>query len=310
MQSCALPGRVGRTSGEGTRLSDTAIDERLLRDLLEEQRPDLADLEVKAVDGGWTNQMWRLGPDLAVRIPRTGDAPGLLRREHRLIPDIASRLPLPVPVPTRLVEPSERFPHHWLITTWVHGTPADLAPITDPGSAAVLAEFLTALHLEGPADNPANDGRGAPLADMHERFEQTLERLPGIDADRARAVWREALDAPSHEGTGVWLHGDLHPANVVVEDGRLSGVIDFGEIFVGDPAVDLAAAWILLPDGATDTFFNAYKTTEDVIRRARGLALFKAFVLIEIGIAGERGWAGGKPTWKPAGEAALARLLR
>ncbi|MBO3731781.1 aminoglycoside phosphotransferase family protein [Glycomyces niveus] len=292
-------------------MRDTAIDERLLRDLLEQQCPDLADLEVKSVDGGWTNQMWRLGPDLAVRIPRRDDAPALLEREHRLIPDIASRLPLPVPVPTRLSEPSERFPYHWLITTWVHGTPADLAPITDPESAATLADFLTALHLEGPADNPANDGRGAPLTDMDERFEQTLQRLPEVDADRARAVWRESLDAAPHNGTGVWLHGDLHPANVVVEDGRLSGVIDFGEIFVGDPAVDLAAAWILLPDGASDAFFNAYKAADEAtILRARGLALIKAFGLIEIGIAGERGWAGGKPTWKPAGEAALSRILR
>lgn len=288
-----------------------AIDERLLRDLLEQQHPDLAGLELKSVDGGWTNQMWRLGPDLAVRIPRTESAPELLAREHRRLPGLASRLPLPIPVPTRLGRPSERFPHTWLVTTWVHGTPADIAPITDPDSATVLAEFLTSLHTEGPDDTPANDGRGAPLHTMDEHFEQTLERLPDVDAARARAVWRSALEAPRQDLPDVWLHGDLHPANVVVEDGALVGVIDFGELFVGDPAVDLAAAWILLPDGAAESFFNAYKAAdESTVLRARGLALIKALVLLEIGIAGERGWAGGKPTWKPAAEGALARILR
>ncbi|MDA1362132.1 aminoglycoside phosphotransferase family protein [Glycomyces luteolus] len=292
-------------------MSDWAIDERLLRDLLEQQHPDLAGLEIKAVDGGWTNQMWRLGPDLAVRIPRTEEAPELLEREHNRLPDLASRLPLPIPVPTRLGQPSERFPHSWLITTWVHGTPADIAPIADAESATVLAEFLTALHTEGPADTPANDGRGAALHTMDKHFEQALERHPDVDADRARTVWRTAREAPRHDRPGVWLHGDLHPANVVVKDGALAGVIDFGELFVGDPAVDLAAAWILLPDGADEAFFNAYKAADEAtVLRARALALVKALVLLDIGIAGERGWAGGKPTWKPAGEAALARILR
>lgn len=296
---------------KGFRLSDMAIDERLLRDLLQDQHPDLAGLELKAVDGGWGNQMWRLGPALALRMPRTEDAPEILEREHRLLPGLAARLPLPISEPARLGRPSERFPHTWLVTTWVHGTPADLAPITDPASAVVLAEFLTALHTEGPADIPANDGRDAPLDQMGGYFEQTLERHPDVDADRARAVWRAALAAPAWDGPGVWVHGDLHPANVVVKDGGLAGVIDFGDVFVGDPAIDLAAAWILLPDGAAEAFFDAYKAADEAtMLRARGLALVKALVLLQIGIAGENGWAGGKPAWKPAAEAALARILR
>ena len=194
-------------------MSDWAIDERLLRELLEEQHPDLAGLELKAVDGGWSNQMWRLGSDLAVRVPRHEGAPELLEREHRLVPGIASRLPLPVPVPARLGRPSDRFPHTWLVTTWVHGTPADYAPITDPESATALAEFLTALHTEGPAD-PANDGRGAPLDAMNEHFQQALARHPDLDAVRA-PVWQAALAAPERTGPALWLHGDLHPANVL-----------------------------------------------------------------------------------------------
>ncbi|RRR98711.1 aminoglycoside phosphotransferase family protein [Glycomyces terrestris] len=285
------------------------MGERELRELLQERHPDLAGLELKAVDGGWDNQMWRLGADLAVRLPRSERAPALLEREYRLVPELASRLPLPVPVPVRLSGPSERFPRTWLVTTWVHGTPADVEPVADPAAGVALASFLRALHVEGPAGHPANDGRGAPLAAMSAHLEEALGRLPQVDGERARTVWKDALAAPDHEGPGVWLHGDLHPANVVVEAGGLAGVVDFGDLFVGDPAVDLAAAWILLPDGAAEACLDAYGADEPVVRRARGRALAKTVALLEIGIAGEQGRVGGKPTWMPAAEAALARIL-
>jgi aminoglycoside phosphotransferase (APT) family kinase protein len=120
------------------------MDDELVRALLQEQHPDLAHLELKEVAGGWDNQMWRLGEDLAVRMPRTERAPDLLRKEHRWVPDIAARVPLPVQIPVRLGEPSDRFPRTWLVTTWVAGEPADYAPITDPAAADVLADFLRA----------------------------------------------------------------------------------------------------------------------------------------------------------------------
>jgi aminoglycoside phosphotransferase (APT) family kinase protein len=108
----------------------------------------------------------------------------------------------------------------------------------------------------------------------------------------------------------VWLHGDLHPANVVVSGGTLAGVLDFGELCAGDPATDLAAAWVLLPAGTASRFFDAYAMADEAtIRRARGLAVLRAFVLIGIGQAGEQGLLGGKPTWLPAGWAALERVL-
>jgi aminoglycoside phosphotransferase (APT) family kinase protein len=280
-----------------------------VRSLLEEQHPDLADLELREVAGGWDNKMWRLGHELAVRMPRTARAPFLLRGEQRWLPFVAPALPLPVPVPVRIGEPSPRFSSTWTITRWVEGEPADSAPITDREAAGILAGFLTALHREAPAGAPANPARGGPL--RRESFDQWLPAsASGSVAASARRVWEDAVAAPPWPGPPVWLHGDLHPANVVVSGGTLAGVLDFGELCAGDPATDLAAAWVLLPAGTASRFFDAYATADDAtIRRARGWAVVRAFVLIAIGMNGERGLPGGKPTWLPAGRAALERVL-
>jgi aminoglycoside phosphotransferase (APT) family kinase protein len=278
------------------------MDDELVRGLLKEQHPDLAELRLRRVAGGWDNAMWRLGDELAVRLPRTDRGPELLRKEYRWLPELARRLPLPVPSPQRIGEPAEQFPHSWLVTTWVDGEPADRTPISDQQSADTLAEFLRALHVEAPEDAPVSADRGVPL------------RTVGFDADvldvALRKIWDEAVAAPEWTGPPVWLHSDLHPANVVVADGTLAGVIDFGDMAVGDPATDLAAAWVLLPDGAADRFFEVYAVADEAtIARARGWAVWKAHGLIAVGNAGDKGLPGGKPTWGPAGRLTLERLL-
>lgn len=290
------------------------IDENLVRSLVREQHPDLAGLDLREVDGGWDNQLWLLGDELAVRMPRTERAPSLLRNEHRWLPALAPCLPLPVPTPIRIGEPSARFPRPWTIATWVPGEPADRAPISHARAADTLAGFLKALHVKAPAGAPVSPDRGVPLKTLTDAFGGTLETLAseGVAADlrNVRDVWDEALAAPDWEGPPLWLHGDLHPANVVVSDGTLSGVIDFGDMCAGDPAVDIAAAWVLLPAGAATRFFDAYAHADEAtIRRARGLAALKSLALMLIGQAGERGLPGGKPTWGPAGRAALDRVL-
>ncbi|WP_329375818.1 aminoglycoside phosphotransferase family protein [Streptomyces sp. NBC_01351] len=290
------------------------IDENLVRSLVREQHPDLAGLDLREVVGGWDNQLWRLGDELAVRMPRTGRAPSLLRNEHRWLPALARRLPLPVPTPMRIGEPSARFPRPWTIATWVPGEPADRAPISHDSAADTLAGFLKALHVKAPADAPVSQDRGVPLKTLSDGFEKGLKEVAsGGDAAalrNVRDVWDEAVAAPDWEGPPVWLHGDLHPANVVVSGGTLSGVIDFGDMCAGDPAVDLAAAWVLLPTGASARFFDAYAHADEaMIRRARGLAAAKSLFLILMGRAGERGLPGGKPTWGPAGRASLDRVL-
>ncbi|MEV1172846.1 aminoglycoside phosphotransferase family protein [Nonomuraea sp. NPDC049784] len=293
------------------------VSAELVRDLLREQHPDLADYPVSLGARGWDNQLWRLGDDLAVRLPwATQDADALLRKEHTWLPALAPRLPLPVPVPQRLGEPSARFPRPWIITTWVPGAPADRVPVTRAAEAAeVLAAFLTALHQPAPDEAPAGRDRGGPLAHYSGGFAKSLGSVTELglipDPDAVRAVWEDAVAAPEWAGPALWLHGDLHPANVLTANGTFCGVIDFGDLFAGDPACDLAAAWILLPDGAADRFHAAYQPAPDAatLRRARGWAVLRALSGILIGEAGVHGRPGGKPTWGPPAQAALRRLI-
>ena len=308
--------------------AQTEITAELVRDLLRDQHPDLADFPVTLGARGWDNQLWRLGGDLAVRLPwATQSADALLLKEHAWLPALAPRLPLPVPVPQRLGVPSERFPRSWIVTTWVPGEPADRAPASRGAEAAdALAAFLSALHQPAPAGAPVSrDDRGGPLADCEEGFARLLgkasERGLIPDPDAVRAVWKDAVAAPPWAGPPPWLRG-LHPANVLTADGTFCGVVDFGDLCVGDPAWDLAACWILLPTGVVDRFYRAYRpAAEDAIsgneshgadaatrRRARGLAAVKALVCLLIGDAGDHGRPGGKPTWGPPGHAALRRL--
>ncbi|MGW7543750.1 aminoglycoside phosphotransferase family protein [Streptomyces sp. NPDC054770] len=295
--------------------SGIEITADLVRDLLREQHPDLAELAIREVAGGWGNQMWRLGDELAVRMQRMHPTPELQLNERRWLPVLAPRLPLPVPTPVRSGEPSERFPKHWTVMTWVPGEPLDHSSISRGDHAAdTLAGFLRALHVEAPADAPAGSDRGGHPKEHSDGFENFLQAIaPGgfaADVAAVRAVWDDAVAAPEYEGRPVWVHGDLHPANVVVADGTLAGVIDFDAMFAGDPAWDLAAAWVLLPSDAVPRFFEGYADADDaMIRRARGLAVVKSLFLILMGQNGDRGLPGGKPAWGPAGRAALDRVL-
>ncbi|MGW1030094.1 aminoglycoside phosphotransferase family protein [Streptomyces sp. NPDC002577] len=294
------------------------ITAELVRDLLRDQHPDLADHPLRLGARGWDNQLWRLGDDLAVRLPwATQSADALLLKEYAWLPVLAPHLPLPVPIPQRLGEPSERFPRPWIVTTWVPGEPADRAPATRVAEAAdTLAAFLTALHQPAPDRAPADEfGRGGPLADRAEQFERQLASATELglipDSDAVRAVWEDAVAAPDWAGPALWLHADLHPANVLTQGATFCGVIDFGTLCAGDPAIDLAAPWILLPDGAADRFYGTYQPAADAatLRRARGWAVLRAFSGILIGQAGIRGLAGGKATWGPPAHTALRRLI-
>ncbi|MEU8976821.1 aminoglycoside phosphotransferase family protein [Streptomyces monashensis] len=285
----------------------------LVRDLLQEQHPDLAGLAIREVAGGWGNQMWRLGDELAVRMQRMDPTPELQLKERRWLPVLAPRLPLPVPTPVRFGEPSARFPKHWTVMTWVPGEPLDHSSISRGDHAAdTLASFFKALRVEAPADAPISEDRGDHPKKCTDGFDHFFHAVVPDDlADDVRAVWDDAVAAPEWEGPPLWVHGDLHPANVVVSDGALSGVIDFGSMFAGDPAWDLAAAWVILPAGATSRFFDVYaQADEGTIRRARGLAALKSLFLMLMGQNGDQGLPGGKPTWGPSRRAALDRVLR
>jgi aminoglycoside phosphotransferase (APT) family kinase protein len=289
--------------------SPLEITADLVHELVRDQHPDLADRPVRLGARGWSCQLWRLGDDLAVRLPwAVGDADELLINEHTWVPELAPRLPLPVPVPQRLGRPSALLPRSWIITTWVPGTPADLSPVVHGADA--LAAFLTALHQPAPVTAPTGRDRGGPLTDRDAGFTagvtRTAERGLIDDPDAVRAVWKDALTAPPYAGPPLWIHADLHAANVLTTDGNLTGVIDFGDLCAGDPAYDLSAAWHLLPD--PDSFFRSYRPAVDdaTLRRARGWAM--ARVISGLLIGHDPG-PGGKPTWAPPARAALHRLF-
>jgi aminoglycoside phosphotransferase (APT) family kinase protein len=298
--------------------SATEVDELLIRRLLREQHPDLAGLPLREVAGGWGNQMWRLGEKLAIRVQRMDTGPDLQLKERRWLPALAPRLPLPVPVPVRDGAPTEHFGKIWTVMTWVEGTPLDHGALTRTEHAAdTLAAFLTALHHKAPADAPAASDIGAHPKDCTTGFENFLHALDpdhlghlAEAQDDIRAVWDDAATAPPWQGPPVWVHGDLHPANVVTAHGTLTGVIDFGALHAGDPAWDLAAAWVLLPTGGAPRFFTAYPPIDNAtLRRARGLAAMKGLFLLLMGQNGDHGIPGGKPHWAPAGRATLTRVL-
>jgi len=294
--------------------SETEMTADLVRDLLREQHPDLAELPIREVAGGWGNQMWRLGDDLAVRMQRMDESHDPQLKERRWLPLLASRLPLPIPNPVRSGTPSERFGKMWTVMTWVEGTPLDEASITRGDHAAdQLAAFLKALHVKAPADAPqASGGFGAHPKECTGGFEHFLGAVElGAFAEKdIRAVWDDAVAAAEWQGPPVWVHADLHPANVVVADGTLAGIVDFGALCAGDPACDLASAWVLLPAEGVSRFFDGCPHADAAtVRRARGLAAMKSLFLMLMGQNGDRGLPGGKPSWGPAGRAALGRVL-
>jgi aminoglycoside phosphotransferase (APT) family kinase protein len=284
---------------------DISVDRELVQALLSEQHPDLAGLPLAHLDAGWDNVSWRLGPDLVVRLPRRSLAVPLIESEQRWLPELAPRLPLPVPAPVRVGRPSAAYPWPWSVVPWLEGEPGDRAPLTDPADAGRrLAAFLDALHQDAPAGAPHNPWRAVPLAVRTDAFVARVEELAGqVDAARLRGIWDAALSAPAYPGPPRWVHGDLHPANFLVSGGTIAAVIDFGDLSAGDPATDLAGAWMLLPDGAREEFWSGYPRRDDgLVARSVGWALLFGLMHLAIGL-------GGRPTYERAARLTLDRVL-
>lgn len=263
--------------------AEVAVSVDLVRELLAEQHPELAGRDLAVLANGWDNLVCRLGDDLLVRLPRRAPAAELIGHEQRWLPGFAARLPLPIPAPVRVGRPGRGYPWSWSVVPYLPGRVAADTPPDDPGrAAAVLGRFLAALHVPAPADAPPHGSRGIPLA---ERADGVAAQLPVIeDAGRRRAavrVWESALSAPPWAAPPVWLHGDLHPANILVHEGRIGAVIDFGDVTSGDPATDLAVAWMLFGPGERDRFREAYAAADpDTWLRARGWALALSLVFL------------------------------
>jgi len=262
--------------------AEVVVTADLVRRLLAGQHPDLADLPVEFLANGWDNELYRVGDELVARMPRRQLGAKIILHEQRWLPSLAPRLPLPIPYPERTGHSALGYPYSWSVVPFLPGTPATDADCLDlGGAAAAVGGFLGALHVPAPPDAPLNPFRGVPLAARAPTFAENLRLVAGeVDRDAVLRVWESALAAPRYAGPPAWLHGDLHPANILVADGRVSGVIDFGDITSGDPAVDLSVAWMLLPLSWHGAFRAAYEASgglgasdDAVWQRARGWAL-------------------------------------
>lgn len=258
-----------------TPLAEVEVDAELVRALLSEQHPDLARLPLVRFASGWDNVIYRLGDDLTVRLPGRALAASLVLHEQRWLPELAVDLPLPVPVPVRVGVPGCGFPWPWHVGPWFPGEPAEHRRPDDMAStASSLGRFLAALHRPAPSEAPANPFRGTSLADRSDRLHEGIVSLgSSVDADRALGLWRDLVDTPGWPGPPLWIHGDVHPLNLIVHGGRLSAVIDFGDVAAGDPASDLAVAWMLFPADHRPTFRRASGADAGTWTRARGWAL-------------------------------------
>ena len=263
------------------------IDAALVRRLVAEQFPHWAGLPVRPVDvGGWDNRTFHLGERMTVRLP-SGEGYALqVAKEQRWLPVLGPLLPLEVPAPLAVGRPGAGYPYPWSVYRWIEGQTARAERIDDLTRFATdLADFLRALRgvdaTGGPPAGRHSAWRGAPLstydAETRAAIETHRDRLP---VDTVAAIWRNALDA-TWAGPPVWFHGDVASGNLLVRDGRLAAVIDFGCCGVGDPACDVVIAWTLLHGASRDAFRDALDVDPATWARGRGWALWKALITLD-----------------------------
>lgn len=272
--------------------AELTIDAALVRALLLEQHPDLAGLALGDRHEGWDNVTWRIGDRLAVRLPRRAIASTLVASELAWLPRICKDWPFQAPVPVRIGAPSAVFPWRWSVVPWIEGHLAFDQPLNKQG-ARDLGRALAALHQPAPPDAPINPFRSSPLADRIGRARARMDALVShsqahpsphaaqLDADAAEELMRRALAHPNRER--VCAHLDIHGNNVITRDGRLAGIIDWGDAGAGDRATDLGQAYVLLGPSLWKQMLTAYQDTDrPTLARARAEAVGYAVTLATI----------------------------
>jgi aminoglycoside phosphotransferase (APT) family kinase protein len=263
---------------------DTNID--LVVRLLATQFPQWAGFPIRPVpSAGTDNALYRLGAEMVVRLPRIDWAIGQVEKERQWLPKLAPFLPLAIPVQLARGKPGEGYPWQWSVYRWLEGESATIERIANPRQAATdLAQFIAALQRIDTAGGPLaveHKLRGIPLTMRDAQTREAIAALQGmIDTDAATMVWEAALQAPEWDREPIWFHGDLLPGNLLVEQGRLSAVIDFGGLGVGDPACDLMIAWGLFSGESRDVFRAALAVDDATWVRGRGHALSQAAIFI------------------------------
>lgn len=265
------------------------IDAALVQALIASQFPQWADLPVRRVEFcGWDNRTFHLGDEMLVRLPSWGAYVAQVEKEHAWLPRLAPGLPLPIPAPIAMGEPGHGYPWRWSVYRWIDGETAARGAIADLREfAESVAGFLCALQAidasDGPAAGAHNFHRGGELRTYDSETWAAIETLgKRIDRGAVTAIWEEAL-ASRWRGPPVWVHGDVAAGNLLVKDGRLSAVIDFGTMGVGDPACDLALAWTLLDADSRRAFRAALPLDPQTWARGRGWVLWKALIVLARG---------------------------
>ena len=252
----------------------------LVRNLLDDQFPQWADRAIQPVrSSGTDNVLYQLGDDLVVRLPRIPSAAAQIEKEYTWLPRLAPQMPVAIPTPLVLGQPGTDYPWHWTVSRWIEGENPSLGRIPDQENFVMnLAQFITALHAITTEDAPIA-GRGEPLATRDEATRAAIAELQGmIDTDKAIALWDETLAISAGSEQRVWTHGDLMPGNLLCHDGRLTAVIDFGMMGMGDPSCDLIVAWNFLSAESRDLFRTHLHVDDDTWQRGRCWALSVALI--------------------------------
>jgi aminoglycoside phosphotransferase (APT) family kinase protein len=262
------------------------ITAELVARLVADQFPQWSDLPVRPVENdGIDNTTFRLGDTMSARLPSSDSYVGQVDKEHRWLPFLAPQLPLPIPQPLAKGVPGSGFPRPWSVYRWIEGTPLASGAVTDMTAlAADLSDFLAALYKIDPTGGPGpgqhNFFRGGPLTVYDGETRDALTALEGhIDTVLAAQVWETGLRV-NWDGTPVWFHGDAQPGNLLVQDGRLSAVIDFGTSGVGDPACDTTIAWTFFSGESSRAFAERLPFDEATWARGRGWAIWKAMIVL------------------------------
>ncbi len=261
------------------------IDASLVRRLIASQFPQWKELSIDPVaTSGWDNRTFHLGKDKLVRLPSAAEYELQVEKEHQWLPKLAPELPFPIPEPLAMGNPEYGYPWKWSIYRWLDGETAASARIADLAELAInLADFLTALHkidaTDGPLPGLHSFYRGGSLSVYDSETRRSITSLKDkIDATMATEVWEAAL-LTSWKNQPVWVHGDISAGNLLVRDGKLSAVIDFGQLAVGDPACDLAINWTLFHGKSREAFQKMLPLDKGTWARARGWTLWKALVV-------------------------------
>lgn len=265
------------------------INESVIKGLIDDQFPQFSSLEISFLDSGWDNENYRLGSDYIIRLPRRAAAIPLLQNEMNWLPKLKSALPIGIPAPIYIGKPNEHYPWQWTIIPWYQGMNGC---VNQPGNVQILylVDFLKKLHSQPIKDAPYNDHRCLPLLDKSDEVVDRINRLKSInDKSKSRLLhlWHQSIVEPMPDQKCL-IHGDMHPRNIIIHQGEINALIDWGDMTAGDVATDLASIWMLFDDAQVRASgFAHYRADPSLINRSRGWAIFFGTLFLELGTAAD-----------------------